>query len=196
MPIPTADTLIVQCQTILEGLQIPNELGVLEARKYAVFPEWIESFDNGENPDALRSDLDLYDDEINGAPIQRPRVNAWLIEENKFSQYIAPATQSWSLSEPEPQAAGVSSVSFNLRLFFFYQYGGLGAPHVRRVIHAARRKFNGLPKLGFAQETAKYIEGHDGLQIPLMTEGDFNGTICYVRGCQLNVRVCEPIAEN
>lgn len=193
----SGDKLIERCAAILREMQLESEtqIGVFDVpTKSVVFPEWIESFDNGENIDALRSDLDQYTAEENGVEITKGRVNAWLIEEDSFTQQIVPATDRRGPFAPT-EARGKTVTTRVLRLFFFYQYGGGGAKFVRRVTERAVDLFNSLPKLGFEAELAQFIEGrHLGLQIPLITEGDFKGTIAYVRGCRLTIKTFEPLA--
>lgn len=194
----SSDKIIEKIAEILREMKLESETeeNVFDVpTKSVVFPEWIESFDNGENIDALRSDLDKYTDTIEGQTVQIGRVNCWLIEEDTFSQTPVPSTDKRGIFSPnEPR--GKSNATRTFRIFFFYQYGGGGAPFVRKVVERAIDVFNDLPKLGFSPEMAKFIEGqHSGLQVPLITEGDFKGVICYVRGCRLTVKTFQPLGS-
>lgn len=188
--------IINQCKTILEGMKLESatNAGVFDVdTKSVVYGEWIESFDNGENIDALRSPSDLYTTQIEGVSVDIGRVNCWLIDEDLLSQRQIPITDRRGVFSPN-EARGKAIIQRTFRLFFFYQYGGGGTPFVRKITERAIELFNQLPKLGFAPAKAQFIEGqHEGLQIPLMTEGDFKGTICYVRGCRLTMRTIEPL---
>lgn len=192
----SADQIIEKCALILREMKLANptnpEVFDVET-KSVVFPEWIESFDNGENIDALRSPLDLYDTTIEGQPVTIGRVNAWLIEEDKVLQQIIKTDDKRGVFASN-EARGKAMFTRSFRIYFFYQYGGGGAKFVRAVIERAISVFNDLPKLGFAPELAQFIEGrHLGLQCELMTEGDFKGTISYVRGCRLTIKTFEPL---
>ncbi len=192
--------IITQCAGILRNMQLPSEADPLifdVPTKSVVYDEWIESFDNGENIDALRSDLDKYTTFIESVAVEMGRVNCWLIEEDSFTQQIIPSDDRRGGFSPD-QPRGKAVATRTLKLFYFYQYGGGGAKFVRSVTERAIDLFNSLPKLGFAPDLAKYIQGgsHSGLSIPLITEGDFKGTICYVRGCRLTVKTFEPLGSN
>jgi hypothetical protein len=159
---------------------------------YTVFTEPPESFDNGENIDVLRSPKDLYNDQIEGVAVEIGRVNAWILDELSLAQTITPLRDS--RGREITGAGGRATITRIISLFFYYQFGGGGVSYVRDVLERTRRRFNELPKLGFSAEVAEFIDGRNGgLQVPLETEGDFKGVIAYVRGCQLTLRIIEPL---
>lgn len=191
----SSDNLLEVCAGMLREmlLESETETGVFDVpTNSVVFAEWIESFDNGENIDALRSDLDIYETEQNGVSVELGRVNCWLLEEEAVRQEIVTNEDKRGVFAPE-QPRGKTTITRTLRIFFFYQYGGGGAAFVRRITDRAIELFNQSPKLNFAPEKAQFFTKHAGLQIPLITEGDFRGTICYVRGCRLVVTTIEPL---
>lgn len=197
--VPTDYEVRARLKTILESLVIPapTELDptATETTKAVVFDSWVESFDEGENIDALRSALDTYDEvpdpDTPDVTIQRERVNAWMMTEGAFAQSKNPKKDSRGMVVAG--AGGKNIITRTYRLFYFYQFGGDGARRVSLVIEAARVAFNNLPKLGFATEIAEFVDGHDGLQMPFEDEGDFKGVIAYVRGGMLTVRFIEPL---
>ncbi|MBS3913472.1 MAG: hypothetical protein KG003_03175 [Bacteroidetes bacterium] len=186
---PNTGEIINQCKLILQGINfaVNPDIDTAVPPKYNVFPEWIESFDNGNNPDALRSDLDTYSDVVEGVNVTLGRVNSWLIDELSITSSDIPL-KSNILNDKQPRKKRVERL---LRLFYFYQYKGDGVTYVRRVIDLAREAFN-KPALGFSEPKSNFIESVSDLQVPLISEGDFNGIIAYIRGCQLRVTTIEP----
>lgn len=191
---PNSTDIIFQCKTILDNLNFAAdpEVDAPVAPLYRVYPEWIESFDNGDNPDALRSDLDMYTEVVEGVTVNLGRVNCWLIDELSITSTDVPVNSSLP---PERQGPRKVRVERLLRLFYFYQYKGSGVSYVRRVIDKAREGFK-IQKLGFdistPQSPGNFIEQVSDLQVPLISEGDFSGVIAYIRGCQLRVTTIEP----
>lgn len=186
---PNSTQIIERCKTLLEGINFAAnpETDDPVAPLYKVYPEWIESFDNGENPDALRNPLDPFTMKIEGVEVEVGKVNCWLIDE------LSMTSETIIEKSNIPGRAANSKVRTTrlLRLFYFYQYQGSGVQYVRRVIDLARAEFR-KPFLGFSEPTTNFIESVSDLQVPLISEGDFSGIIAYIRGCQLRVTTIEP----
>lgn len=167
-----------------------------ETRKHSVLQEFPESFDESENVEPIRSELDPYFEEINGEQVEIGRVNTWIIEEFDFTQKPLPRKDNTGKAL-QSNIGGMRAITRTFRIFYYYQFGGGGIRHVRQLTEAARLRFNESPYFDFAPPKAQFFDGvHDGLQLVLATEGDFNGTICYVRAFQVTARFTEPQTIN
>lgn len=173
---PVFTDLIAACETLLES--VPS-------RKFKVLnPEETISFDNGENPDVLRSDLDLVT--APGSADQFGRINAWIVSEQSFSQSVIPF-KTGTGSAP----IGQNRVVYTLRLEYFYEFAG-GVAAVRAVCETVRQLFNQYPRLGLGDSQAQFIDQrHGGLQLVLAAEGDFRTAIAFIRTFTLTVPVME-----
>lgn len=186
---PNSTDLIAQCKVILDGINfaVNPETDLRVEPLYNVYPEWIESFDNGENPDALRNPNDPFTMQIEGIEVEVGKINSWLIDELSIISTDIPQNSSI----PGVAARGKVKVERLLRLFYFYQYQGSGVSYVRRVIGLAQAAFR-IPNLGFTEPESFFIDSVSDLQVPLISEGDFSGVIAYIRGCQLRITTIEP----
>lgn len=162
-------------------------------RKYKVLnTEEVESFDNGENPDVLRSSLDPVD--YPGSVDTIGRINAWIIRETAYKQ--KPVVLKTGYGEA-PQVGVTITYSFELE--FFYQFssrapGGLAI--VRGIDKATRLLFSANPRLGLTDEQgAMFIDQrHSELQLFDAEDKDLKGAIAFYRAYNLTIPVHEPLA--
>lgn len=186
---PNSSQIIERCKNLLDGINFAENPETDERiePKYLVYPEWIESFDNGENPDALRNPNDPFTMNLEGVDVEVGKVNCWLIDELSITSTEVPLKSNIP-ADRQPRKVKIERV---LRLFYFYQYQGEGVHYVRRVIDLARNEFK-KPQLGFSEPQSTFIDSVSDLQVPLISEGDFSGIIAYIRGCQLRITTIEP----
>jgi len=175
---PTLIDLIGATKTLLES--VPS-------RKFKVLnPEEVISFDNGENPDVLRS-TSLDSIQAPGSVDLIGRVNAWIIRESGWTQTNQPMTTGYGGNHaPLPRR-----VVYRLTLEYFYDFNG-GLTNVRNTAETVRQLFNANPRLGLAEAQAQFIDQtHGGLQLVLAAEGDFRTAIAFIRVFTLDIPVTE-----
>lgn len=173
-------------------IAVENLLKGVSGRKYIVLtPEQAEAFNNGENPDVLRSENDMIP-MPEGEGGEYGRINAWIVSEASYNQ------------NPQPFKTGVGSAPiafsrnvFTIRLEYYYQFdprrpGGLNA--VRALDGQVRNLFNNSPRLGISSPMSDEIDQrHTGLQLQVATEGEFGVSVCFMRMYTLSVPVNEPL---
>ena len=173
---PTLIEIIAGVTSLLESF--PN-------RKFKVLsPEETQSFDENENPDVLRSELDL--DFAPGSNTDRiGKINAWVVRERGYDQTWQPVKTGYLETPPAP-----AKVGYRLQLEYFCQIGNL--VEVRATDVAVRKLFNQYPRLNLPSEQAQFIDQrHSGLQMILAAEGDLRTAIAYIRVYTLTVPVIE-----
>jgi hypothetical protein len=184
---PTANEIKSQLKTLLTTpLATGKKAKIIEYLALAFKPG------EGEDPTVLRSSLDPVT-LVSGEVV--PRINCLMISEEGFSQ--APAQQDATRRTTSPR--GRNLITRRFRLTYFYQFG-VGSENVFSTnVELVRTTVNDNPKLGFAVLTGtlagpgSYIEGHDGLQMPIMTPDAFGDVIVHVAEGLLTIRVIEPL---
>lgn len=191
---PSDNDIISRLKTIVEGCQVPDVSGgvidwtTLVSNKWSVFGEWPESFDIGADPTILQSDTDTYTESVDEGTVTKKRVNSWIINPRADSSVFFPQNEAVALSA-RPKNILTRSIGLN----YFYQFGGLGEAVVNDYVEAVRREINKFRKLGFDSDHAEFVNGHNGLQMPVKESGDFRGTILYIRAGYIQVRLNEPL---
>jgi hypothetical protein len=190
MPAPTANEIKTQLATLLT-----SAIGTAGTKKTKIIDTMQFPFGTGNDPTALRSELDsvvLVEDE--GV---KQRINCLMITEAGMGQSSPQADSTRMLTE----GRGRKTITRRFRLTFFYEVDDEGSENrASDIIEASRVKLNDNPKLGFATTVnyvagpAMFIEGHNGLQIPLghFLPEEYGMATAHTGYGHLDVRVSEP----
>jgi hypothetical protein len=190
---PTANEIKSQL-----GVLLTPAIGTTATKKTKIIDTMQYPFGRGSDPTALRSELDevvLFEGE--GV---KSRINALMITEAGFTQSPPPQDSTLLLTE----ARGKKTVTRRFRLTFFYEVSDDpeddSEGQASAIIEVARVALNQNPKLGFAivvnyiAGPAQFVEGHDGLQIPLgsFLPEAYGTAMAHTGYAHLDVRVFEP----
>lgn len=187
---PTANEIKAQIKTLLDPI-----IGTAPTKKVKIIDYLALAFKpgEGEDPTVLRSELDTTTLESGETA---KRVNCLMISEEAFSQSPPPKDSVRTLTEPR----GKNVITRRFRLTYFYQFGASSENTFSTNNELIRTTLNANPKLGFAVVAASgkagpgaFIEGHDGLQAPLIALDAFGDVIVHVAENLLTVRVVEPL---
>lgn len=194
---PNANEIKLQLATLLTpviGTAATFKTKIIDTMQFPFGPA------GGKDPTALRSDLDevvLFEGE--GV---KQRINCLMITEAGFTQSLPPKDSTLLLT----QARGRKTITRRFRLTFFYEVSDSAdedsESEASAIIEASRVALNRNPKLGFATTItvgvdyhdgpAKFIEGHDGLQMTDFLPESFGAPMAHVGYCNLSVRMFEP----
>jgi hypothetical protein len=190
---PTANEIKSQL-----GVLLTSAIGTADTKKTKIIDTMQYPFGRGTDPTALRSELDqivLFEGE--GV---KSRINCLMITEAGFTQSPPPHDSTLLLT----QARGKKTITRRFRLTFFYEVSDDldddSESEASAIIEVARVTLNRNPKLGFATVVnyiagpAQFVEGHNGLQLPLesfLPEG-YGIAMAHTGYAHLDVRVFEP----
>jgi hypothetical protein len=197
MPAPTANEIKAQLKTLLTPV-----IGTMGTRKTKIVDNLHFAPAEGSDPTPIRSSLDEYTF-FEGEGTQR-RINCLIISEAGFGQSPGARDSTLLLTE----ARGKKIIIRRFRLTFFYEMSlasGGESPsenEISEIIELVRVKLNQTPRLGFAMTITtgteyhdgpgKFIEGHDGLQLPDLVPFPFQQVDAHVGEGLLSVRLIEP----
>lgn len=184
MAAPTANQIKTQIKTLLTPV-----IGTSSTKKTKIFDYLALAFrpPEGEDPTILRSLLDMIPSHPSG------RVNCLMISEQGFSQARVPRKED--STRVITHARGKNIISRQFFVTYFYEFGLASENVFSENVELVRSTLNANPKLGFPVLTGagEWVEGHDGLQVPLMPADYFGSAALHVAEGTLTVRLIEAL---